>query len=137
MRFFIILGLFLLSAESMQAQSIQGKIVNQQGETVVGAIIMVEGTTKGAASDVFGSYSISGLSNGTYSIEIKALSYATQKITGVVVGAEVVKLDVVLKTDAFEGNVIEIKDVRQTNSEASVIMEIREAKGVVSGVGAV
>lgn len=137
MRFFIILNVFLLAVGASQAQSIQGKIVNQQGETVVGAIIMVEGTSKGAASDVFGAYAITGLSSGNYSVEIKALSYATQKITGVVVGNEAVKLDVVMKTDAFEGKVIEIKDVRQTNSEASVIMEIREAKGVVSGVGAV
>jgi TonB-dependent receptor len=140
MRKKIILFLLFLSNLSVGAQTIiKGTVLNSSAEPVVGAIIIVEGTSLGAASNAFGEYSIDVKNGGKFSIEIKAISFATQKITGIEVAAgKVTKVDIVLQPESFMvGGGVEIKDFRKTSTEASVIMEMREAKGVVSGVGAV
>ncbi len=135
-----ILFLLFLSCLSVSAQTIiKGTVLNSSAEPVVGAIIIVEGTSFGAASNAFGEYNIDVKNGGNYTIEIKAISYATQKISGVEVATgKEIKADVVLQSESFMvGGGVEIKDFRKTSTEAAVIMEMREAKGVVSGVGAV
>lgn len=132
--------MLFLSCLSVSAQTIiKGTVLNSSAEPVVGAIIIVEGTSFGAASNAFGEYNIDVKNGGNYTIEIKAISYATQKISGVEVATgKEIKADVVLQSESFMvGGGVEIKDFRKTSTEAAVIMEMREAKGVVSGVGAV
>jgi len=135
-----ILFLLFLSCLSVGAQTvIKGTVVNSSAEPVVGAIIIVEGTSYGAASNAFGEYNIDVKNGGNYTIEVKAISYATQKISGIeVASGKEIKADIVLQSESFMvGGGVEIKDFRKTSTEAAVIMEMREAKGVVSGVGAV
>jgi TonB-dependent receptor len=135
-----ILFLLFLSCLSVGAQTvIKGTVVNSSAEPVVGAIIIVEGTSFGAASNAFGEYNIDVKNGGNYTIEVKAISYATQKIAGIeVASGKEIKADIVLQSESFMvGGGVEIKDFRKTSTEAAVIMEMREAKGVVSGVGAV
>jgi TonB-dependent receptor len=135
-----ILFLLFLSCLSVSAQTvIKGTVLNSSAEPVVGAIIIVEGTSFGAASNAFGEYSIDVKNGGKFTVEIKAISFATQKISGIeVASGKQVKVDIVLQPESFMvGGGVEIKDFRKTSTEASVIMEMREAKGVVSGVGAV
>lgn len=135
-----ILFLLFLSCLSVSAQTvIKGTVLNSSAEPVVGAIIIVEGTSFGAASNAFGEYNIDVKSGGNYTIEVKAISYATQKISGIeVASGKEIKADIILQSESFMvGGGVEIKDFRKTSTEAAVIMEMREAKGVVSGVGAV
>ena len=135
-----ILFLLFLSCLSVSAQTIiKGTVLNSSAEPVVGAIIIVEGTSFGAASNAFGEYNINVKNGGNYTIEVKAISYATQKISGIeVASGKEIKADIVLQSESFMvGGGVEIKDFRKTSTEAAVIMEMREAKGVVSGVGAV
>ncbi len=140
MRKFLVLFLLIGSSVLVNSQTIiKGSVVNSAAEPIVGAIIFIEGTTSGAASNAFGEYSIDVSKGGNYSIQVKAISYATQKISGIeVASGKEIKVDIVLQSESFMvGGGVEIKDFRKTSSEASVIMEMREAKGVVSGVGAV
>ncbi|MDP4629969.1 MAG: carboxypeptidase regulatory-like domain-containing protein [Flavobacteriales bacterium] len=135
-----ILFLMFLSCLTAGAQTvIKGTVLNSSAEPVVGAIIIVEGTSYGAASNAFGEYNIDVKNGGNYTIEVKAISYATQKISGIeVASGKEIKADIVLQSESFMvGGGVEIKDFRKTSTEAAVIMEMREAKGVVSGVGAV
>jgi TonB-dependent receptor len=134
--------LFLLFFACLTASAqtiIKGTVVNSSAEPVVGAIIMVDGTAFGAASNAFGEYRIDVKTGGNYSLEVKAISYATQKISGIeIVSGKELKADIVMQSESFMvGGGVEIKDFRKNSSEAAVIMEMREAKGVVSGVGAV
>lgn len=61
-----------------QNASITGKIQNSKSNEVVeGAKVILTGTGKGAISDIDGNYTIKGLSAGTYSLEIRSVSYNT------------------------------------------------------------
>ncbi len=135
-----VLFLLVLTCLTAGAQTIiKGTVLNSSAEPIVGAIIMVDGTAFGAASNAFGEYRIDVKTGGNYSLEVKAISYATQKISGIeIASGKELKADIVLQSESFMvGGGVEIKDFRKTSSEAAVIMEMREAKGVVSGVGAV
>ena len=55
----LFLGTFLIISFQVHGQiTIKGSIVDDQGESVIGATIIVKGTTIGTVSDIKGDYSI-------------------------------------------------------------------------------
>jgi TonB dependent receptor-like, beta-barrel/CarboxypepD_reg-like domain/TonB-dependent Receptor Plug Domain len=86
----ITLCLFILLLPSiLLAQgSIKGTVTDlQTGEPLIGANVLVEGTTFGAATDANGVYQISNLNAGTYSIRASFIGYQTITTTDVRVNA--------------------------------------------------
>ncbi|MGQ0827280.1 MAG: TonB-dependent receptor [Bacteroidota bacterium] len=77
--FFIIFCLFLFKQVSSQNQyTISGTVSDSvNGETTIGALVYVKGTTNGVATNVYGFYSFT-LPEGTYDIVISFLGYTTQ-----------------------------------------------------------
>jgi outer membrane receptor protein involved in Fe transport len=68
---------------------IKGKITDlQTGEPLIGANVVVTGTSFGAASDVKGEYLISNLDAGVYQLKASYLGYKTVTITNVRVNAD-------------------------------------------------
>lgn len=74
------LALLLLLQSPLQAQErrISGKVVNDKGEPVSGASVIVKGTKQGTATDTTGAFSISVPSSPTLIISITG--YTTQQI---------------------------------------------------------
>ncbi|MBP1654544.1 MAG: hypothetical protein H6Q28_1100, partial [Bacteroidetes bacterium] len=62
---------------------ISGRIVDTGKQGVLGANILVVGTTLGAAADVEGYYAILNIPVGTYDIRVSAVGYQTNVIRGV------------------------------------------------------
>lgn len=62
-----------------KGQTIKGVIVDQNNEPIIGASIFVEGTTKGATTDLDGNYQITGIEKGQ-TLTISYIGYKTQKI---------------------------------------------------------
>ena len=63
---------------------IAGKIVDKAtNEPLVGANVVVVGTTLGASVDVDGSYVILNIPPGVYSLRVSMIGYSTKTITGV------------------------------------------------------
>ncbi len=93
--------IFLLGAIGINANAQTGKIVGKvtdkaTGETLIGLTVGVEGTIKGASTDIEGRYSLA-LPVGIYSLTFRYLGYQTKSITGVVVSeGKVTNLDVVI-----------------------------------------
>ncbi len=140
MKFFVIALTFIISTcLSAQNGSITGKVIDEStGEDLIGAIVQIEGTQLGAATDFSGIYHIKNVSPGTYSLQISYISYQSKKVVGVVVEpGKTVSIDIALGTAPLEETgVVEIVESRVTSTEASVLMEMKEAKGVLSGIGA-
>ena len=68
---------------------ISGKVTDlQTGEPLIGANIIVVGTSFGAATDVSGEYTISNLDAGVYEVKASYLGYKTVTISNVRVNAE-------------------------------------------------
>lgn len=82
--------------------SITGRIIDAQGEGLPGVTILVQGTTKGAATDVSGSFTISDVPAGTYTVTASSvgMSTARQEVTVTAGGAATV--NVTLKEDATQ-----------------------------------
>ena len=81
----IVLG--LLSAASMPtwAQQIKGVVIDQKSkETLIGAVITVDGINVKAITNIDGNFQIDGLDKEkTYTLYINYVGYKTQKIDGV------------------------------------------------------
>ncbi|MDL5045025.1 carboxypeptidase-like regulatory domain-containing protein [Oscillatoria amoena NRMC-F 0135] len=80
--------LLMLLALSSFAQNgtISGKVVDEvTGEEMVGVTIQVLSNGKFATTDLFGDYAIRDLAPGTYTIEVKYVSYSTKRISDIVV----------------------------------------------------
>ena len=79
--------LFLYSlCVSAQTGKISGKILESSGQSIIGATVMIKGTTKGAATDLDGYYAITA-EPGKYDVQISSISFETRIFTGVEVKA--------------------------------------------------
>ena len=68
--------LFVCSVTFSQTGRMSGKIVDQQtGEPLIGANIIIMGTSLGAASDINGEYLITSISAGDYSVKASYIGY--------------------------------------------------------------
>ncbi|MFL5788426.1 MAG: TonB-dependent receptor, partial [Flavisolibacter sp.] len=74
--FFVSLSLFLF--KNINAQTIQGEIVDQNSKPVPLVSIHILNTNINSISDASGHFAISGLYNGRYVIELSAIGFATQ-----------------------------------------------------------
>ena len=86
----------VLSAGSMLTQNITvtGKVVDKNNEPIIGAYVVVVGTTNGTSTNVDGAYSINVPANGT--LQFTCIGYKTQEVA--VSGRRVV--DIILAEDA-------------------------------------
>ena len=81
--FLLFVGL-LISSFQLQAQcTLKGKVTNQQGEALLGAIVQIPGLGIGTTTDVDGMYTLSNVPSGRVSVEAFSLSYEpqTQSVT--------------------------------------------------------
>lgn len=82
-----VLFLLTLTASQLLAQStgrISGKVIDQKtSETLIGATVNIQGTTKAAATDVDGHYVLSGLAPGKYVVLIRYIGYQSKTISDI------------------------------------------------------
>ncbi len=104
------------------------------GEPIAAANVLVQGTPRGAATDLDGQYFIINLMPDTYEIVVSSLGYATKTITGVEVNVDkTTTLNVELDPSAIMGEEVTIVaekpiiEVDRTFSTASVGAEDLEA----------
>ena len=60
----------------------------QTGETIIGASVLVEGTTRGASTNVDGEYRIIGVRPGTYTLVASYIGYQSTRVEGVRVNVD-------------------------------------------------
>ena len=141
MKIIKVLVLFVLSTVTAIAQdggTIRGTIKDSKTkEDIIGATILVQGINKGAATDINGFFSFGKLPVGSYSLKISFVGYESKIYEGVKVAAnQVTELNLSLAEES--ATLAEVKVVAQklTNTEQSVISEIKAAQLVVSGISA-
>ena len=81
---------------------IAGKVIDQKNsETLIGASIGIQGSTKGASTNVDGRYVLSGLPTGKYTIIVRYIGYQSKSISEIEVkDGAVTNLDVVMQAAA-------------------------------------
>ena len=74
-----ILTILFLPLQAHAAGGLKGSVTDKtDGEPVIGASVMLENTTLGAASDFDGNYAIQNIPAGTYNLKITGVGYAQQ-----------------------------------------------------------
>ncbi len=115
------------------AGKIAGKVIDvDTGEPLVGANVLVVGTSLGAAANIEGEYVILNVVPGTYGIRVTFVGYQTQVIEGVRVVAGVTRtLDVKLKASAVEiGDIIIVAERKLFEEKATNDIRVYDSKQV-------
>jgi outer membrane receptor protein involved in Fe transport len=115
----LLLTLFTINTVcSAQNGKIAGKIIDgKTGETLPGATIMIEGTTKGASADFDGNFLVTGIQPGTYTLVASYVTYDSKKLAGVVVKEnDVTELSVTLE-QASSQTLVEVVVAAEMNRE--------------------
>ena len=74
----LLLGLFLSAGAYAQQISVKGTVKDQNGEPVIGANVLVKGTTNGVITDVDGKFALQTTEKDV--LEISFLGYKTQEV---------------------------------------------------------
>ncbi|WP_407930307.1 carboxypeptidase-like regulatory domain-containing protein, partial [Ignavibacterium album] len=127
---FIIVVNLSFSLFAQVSGKLTGTVKDNNGEPLVGANVIVEGTTLGAATDFDGHYTILNVRAGTYTVKFGYLGYKSQKVEGVRISADQTKiLDAVLEPEVIQGEEVvvvakkPIVEFNQTSSVSSINKE--------------
>lgn len=136
-----LIAIIMLMAASLFAQNtgqIAGKVTDaSNGEALIGTNALITGTTLGAAVDVDGNYQIRNIPPGTYSVKFSLVGYASKTVEAVVVTAgQTLKLDVILKDEAIQGEEVVVEATAILNSESSLLQQQRKAATIGDAVAA-
>ncbi|MBC3846120.1 TonB-dependent receptor [Winogradskyella echinorum] len=125
-----LLLLFTMITVVVSAQSsISGIVKDTEGMTLPGVNVILEGTSKGAVSDMDGNYIISNVENGTYTIIGSYLGFKTFKKSITIDGSDIT-VDITMAEDAESLDQVVITGVVNPKSklESSVSVSTIDAK---------
>ncbi len=127
----------ILFSINMMAQDgwVKGTIFDKAtGETLIGANILVDGTSKGTVADFDGNYSLK-LPQGTYTLTFSFISYETKKVANVQVKPEqVTKININLgESSVGLGEVVVTAEVTRKSESAMLTMQKKSAS-VMDGI---
>ncbi len=64
---------------------ISGKVLDEKGETLIGATVMIEGTTNGVKTDLDGKFTLRNVADGKYNLIISYISFDKKTVSDVAV----------------------------------------------------
>ncbi|MBS1774430.1 MAG: TonB-dependent receptor [Bacteroidetes bacterium] len=135
-RIFTILFSFL----SLQgfAAKITGTVLDAKDNSpIIGVVVIVKNTDKGAQTDVDGKFEINNIEDGTYEVLFSYIGYKKVLETVTVIKGKDVDLNIILKEEEKKTlKDVTVKATRNTHTENAVIMEMRKSNQIVSGISA-
>lgn len=85
----IVLMIIVLATSAFAASKIRGKVKDKQtAEPLIGASVVIDGTTQGASTDVNGEFIILNVQPGKYTLRASYLGYQSVSISNVVVNID-------------------------------------------------
>ena len=133
-----LLSFLLLITHFLIAQkgTVTGIVSDEKtGETLVGAVVIVSGSSNAVATDFDGKY-ILELEEGVYALEMKYISYAETKVENVVVKAgETTTVDIKAASEENLLGEIEIKIKVDKSGEEILLAERRKSAEIVESIG--
>jgi len=101
------------------------------GETLIGANVRIDGTSFGAATDIDGTYTISSVPAGMYTVIFSYIGYKTLEETGVVLtSGESLELNAEISTESLLGE--EIIVTAQARGQMAAINQQRASSSIVN-----
>jgi outer membrane receptor for ferrienterochelin and colicin len=133
-----LLFITIASAALAQTGTISGVVKDAKTEeVVVGANVILQGTSVGAMTDVNGIYTIPNVKPGTYNLVISFVTYKSHIVPDVLVeDAKITNIDVAMVEDAQQLEEIVVQGTREINTDLAMVSAIKESKLVVTGISA-
>ncbi len=118
--------------------SISGTVKDSKtGEAVIGANVIIQGTTIGAPTDIEGKFLISNVKAGTYALQISSITYKAHTVPDVVVeDAKRINIDIQVSEDVSTLEEVVVTGTRQTDTDFELLRAIKETKVIAVGVSA-
>ena len=136
--FLLLLGSFLSLSAWAQTGVICGTVSDAKfKDALIGASVVIEGTTVGAIADVEGNFRIENVKPGKYTVVASYVSYKSETIRDVVVKAHqesVLRIEL-SDADLQLQNVVVVAQ-RKLGTETAIINTLRNSLPVVSGISA-
>ena len=105
----VALSLLMSFAISQTTGKLRGTVSSADGQPLAGANVIVDGTTKGAATDGEGKYTILNVDAGLYSVTVSYIGYQSNSQSNVEVKVGLTTpLNFSMQTSAIEGEVVTI-----------------------------
>lgn len=125
-----------------QSAIVKGFVSSNTGESLPGITVMLEKTTRGAATDFNGRFEIKNIAPGDYSLTISGIGYKRKFHTITLSAGQTLKLDIQLEEDAQQlAEVVvraETEAVRlERTAEAVSAIDTRKVKLLTADLGEV
>jgi hypothetical protein len=131
---------FIYSLPAMAQTQATGKIAGtitdaESGDTLYSVTVSIARTNIGVSADENGFYELKALIPGRYDLVFRSLSYATDTVRGIQVTAnKTTVLNKILGQNKQQVKQVDIVKARKTNTEKSVVNEVKKSNNVVSAV---
>jgi TonB-dependent receptor len=134
----LLLSGFYATSLYAQTGSIRGVLVDaESGLTLIGASVVLEGTTVGSQTDIDGRYEIKGLASDTYNLTFSYVGYSPATVQNVQVQdgkATEINLSLSPQSIGLETFVVQAEALR--NSEAVLLRDRQRAAAVSDAISA-
>lgn len=128
----------LMLSQSASTGRISGRVIDvQTGEAIVGANVVLEGTTRGAATDVQGKFLISNVAPGTYTLVVSVVSYSRKRIENIQVSAgQTAQLSISLEPEIIKTEEVVVDARAVLSYEGALLTQQKKASTISDGISA-
>ncbi|MBI3122935.1 MAG: TonB-dependent receptor, partial [Ignavibacteriales bacterium] len=95
-KIFLIMFLFPLIYITAQTGILTGKVINEKGQPVFGASVLIAGTARGASADENGNFEIQNIPGGTYDVQVSAISYEKKTLNNILINESTKAITIIL-----------------------------------------
>jgi TonB-dependent receptor len=135
-RLFSILIITCLTGTTFGQGIIQGKVTSTDGEELIGATVILKGTTTGSMADIDGNFSIPNLAAGTYQVICSYISFSSDSSKITVKDGEVSTYNFTLGTSSMEIETFTVSAKVERNNEAYLLNVKKKSATVMETIGA-
>lgn len=138
---FALLAIFLstaLPAQDLAPGRVLGKLVDAEtGDPLIGANVLLEGTTLGASSDLDGTFIIMDVPPAVYTVVVMYVGYSETRVENLKVQPDqAAKLDLSIKPEVIESEAVVVEAALMKDTEASLLKKRQRATAVSDAISA-
>ncbi|HMT28747.1 MAG TPA: TonB-dependent receptor [Bacteroidia bacterium] len=123
MKIYIFLFCMITSQAIAQTSSLKGTVIDNEGlHPIADVFVVVQETNRHSHSDIQGTFLISDLAEGNYTVEFKKLGFVSKQSTVEIKNNEVRLLNITLQRITFELQAVEIGTKRVVSAASSEVL---------------
>lgn len=131
--------LFSLSISCAFAQSngkITGKITDSKtGESIIGASVLIKGTSIGASTNVDGIFTLNTVRPGTYILDVTYISYQAKSVPAIIVKAgAITNIDISMEPASSSLGEVVVSGRRTRGTDITLLAELRKSVTISNGI---